>query len=104
MNFNRWLAPPDLSWTTQWLLSSQAGIWNWQWFESKEFDDLHFAALGETDNTKRAQMLMDLQQMLDDSACYLWITQPPRPMVWQNNIAPAMKPNGDPRLELFQKA
>ena len=104
MNFNRWLAPPDLSWTTQWLLSSQAGIWNWQWFESKEFDDLHFAALGETDNVKRAQMLMNLQQMLDDSACYLWITQPPRPMVWQNSIVPAMKPNGDPRLELFQKA
>ena len=104
MQFQRWLAPPDLSWTTQWLLSTQAGVWNWQWFESKEFDDLHFAALGETDNGKRATMLMNLQQMLDDSACYLWITQPPRPMVWQDNVVPAMKPNGDPRLELFRKA
>jgi peptide/nickel transport system substrate-binding protein len=104
MQFQRWLAPPDLSWTTQWLLSSQAGIWNWQWFESKEFDDLHFAALGETDNNKRSDMLKQLQQMLDDSACYLWITQPPRPMVWHDNIAPAMKPNGDPRLELFKNA
>ncbi len=104
IQFQRWLAPPDLSWTTQWLLSSQVGVWNWQWFESKEFDALHFAALGETDNAKRARMLKQLQQMLDDSACYLWITQPPRPMVWKNNIAPAMKPNGDPRLELFKKA
>lgn len=104
MQFQRWLAPPDLSWTTQWLLSTQAGIWNWQWFESEEFDALHFAALGETDNAKRAEMLMQLQQMLDDSACYLWITQPPRPMVWQNNLVPAMKPNGDPRLELFRSA
>jgi peptide/nickel transport system substrate-binding protein len=104
MQFQRWLAPPDLSWTTQWLLSTQAGIWNWQWFESKEFDDLHFAALGEIDNDKRAKMLMDLQQMLDDSGCYLWITQPPRPMVWQDDVIPAMKPNGDPRLELFRKA
>ena len=104
MQFQRWLAPPDLSWTTQWLLSSQAGVWNWQWFENKEFDDLHFAALGETDNTKRADMLKQLQQMLDDSGCYLWITQPPRPMVWQDSIVPAMKPNGDPRLELFRKA
>ena len=46
----------------------------------------------------------DMQQMLDDSACYLWITQPPRPMVWQDDVIPAMKPNGDPRLELFRKA
>ncbi len=60
MQFQRWLAPPDLSWTTQWLLSTQAGVWNWQWFESKEFDDLHFAALRETDNDKRAKMLMQL--------------------------------------------
>ncbi|MEM9435334.1 MAG: ABC transporter substrate-binding protein [Pseudomonadota bacterium] len=104
MQFQRWLAPPDLSWTTQWLLSTQAGVWNWQWFESSEFDDLHFAALGETDNTKRAEMLVQLQQMLDDSACYLWITQPPRPMVWKSDVVPAMKPNGDPRLELFKSA
>ena len=104
IQFQRWLAPPDLSWTTQWLLSTQAGVWNWQWFESKAFDDLHFAAMAETDNTKRAQMLMDLQQMLDDSACYLWITQPPRPMTWHDSVIPAMKPNGDPRLELLKKA
>ena len=104
IQFQRWLAPPDLSWTTQWLLSTQAGVWNWQWFDSKEFDDLHFAAMAETDNARRGQMLKDLQQMLDDSACYLWITQPPRPMVWNNSVVPAMKPNGDPRLELFTKA
>ncbi len=104
MQFQRWLAPPDLSWTTQWLLSTQAGVWNWQWFDSKEFDDLHFAAMAETDNGKRGQMLVDLQQMLDDSGCYLWITQPPRPMTWHDSVVPAMKPNGDPRLELFKKA
>lgn len=103
IQFQRWLAPPDLSWTTQWLLSTQAGVWNWQWFESKEFDDMHFAAMAEADDGKRDQLLKNLQGMLDDSACYLWITQPPRPMVWRDGVAPAMKPNGDPRLELFSK-
>ena len=104
IQFHRWLAPPDLSWTTQWLLPEQAGIWNWQWFDSKEFEDLHFAAMAETDERKRHDLLVDLQRELDASAAYLWITQPPRPIVWRDHVIPAMKPNGDPRLELFRKA
>ena len=104
MEFNRWLAPPDLSWTTQWLLPEQIGIWNWQWFESPEFTELHFAAMAETDDAKRHELLVKLQDSLDASGDFLWITQPPRPMVWRDHVIPAMKPSGDPRLELFKKA
>ena len=104
IQFHRWLAPPDLNWTTQWLLPEQAGIWNWQWYDSKKFEELHFASMAETDNAKRHQLLVDMQKEMDSSGAYLWITQPPRPIVWRDHVVPAMKPNGDPRLELFKKA
>ena len=104
MQFHRWLAPPDLNWTTQWLLPEQAGIWNWQWFQSEKFEALHFAAMAETDDARRHQLLVDMQKEMEASGAYLWITQPPRPIVWRDHVVPAMKPNGDPRLELFRKA
>ena len=97
------LAPPDLSWTTQWLLPEQIGIWNWQWFESPEFTELHFAAMAETDDAKRHELLVKLQDSLDASGDFLWITQPPRPMVWRDHVIPAMKPSGDPPSRAVQE-
>jgi peptide/nickel transport system substrate-binding protein len=99
-----WTAPPDLSWSTQWLLPEQAGLWNWEYLDSQEFVALHKAALEELDPKKRHAQLVKIQNVMDETDGYLWITNPPIPVMYSDKIIPAMKPNGDPRFDLFRKA
>ena len=104
LQLKQFTSPPDMSWSTQWFLPEQAGIWNWEYLDSPQFVDLHYAAMQEIDLEKRHELLVEIQDVMDASAGYLWITNPPIPVMWSKQIVPAMKPNGDPRFELFRKA
>ncbi|MGI9304373.1 MAG: ABC transporter substrate-binding protein [Gammaproteobacteria bacterium] len=98
-------APPDVNWSSQWFLPEQAGIWNWEYYDDAEFVKLHHASMAEMDRDKRHQLLIDMQKRMDQTAAYVWITHPPRPVLYDvQKVVPQMMPNGAPRLDLFQKA
>jgi len=98
-------AAPDMSWSTQWFLPEQAGSWNWEYFISEDFKNLHLAALSELDVKKRDQLLQDAQKLMNDSYTFYWIVHVPRAVLYnKKKIVPSMKPNAEPRLELFTKA
>ena len=59
---------------TQWFTADQIGTWNWQRWNSKEFDELHRQGGIETDVKKREQIYIDAQKLMDDSAAFWWIT------------------------------
>ena len=97
-------SPPDPSWSTQWFLRDQKGIWNWIWFDSEEFDNLHYAALKETDVDKRASMYHRMQELMDESGGFIWIMHPPSVLLYRDNIVPGLYPNGGLKLSGFQPA
>lgn len=104
LTLKNYTSPPDPSWSTQWFLRDQKGVWNWEYLDSEEFDNLHYAALKETDMDKRASMYYRLQEIMDESAGFVWIMHPPRALLYRDTIVPGIYPNGGIKLSDFQPA
>lgn len=104
LTLSSYTSPPDPSWSTQWFLRDQKGVWNWSWLDSEEFDNLHYAALKETDVDKRASMYHRMQEVMDESGGFLWIMHPPSVILYRDTIVPGLYPNGGLRLSAFQPA
>jgi peptide/nickel transport system substrate-binding protein len=102
LTLNNYTSPPDPSWSTQWFLRDQKGIWNWVWLDSEEFDNLHFAALKETDMNKRSDMYVDMQKVMDESGGFLFIMHPPSVIIYRDTINPGLYPNGGLKLTDFK--
>ena len=101
---NEGQVPPDVTWALQWLLPEQAGIWNWQYFIDEEFARLYTEALQELDAEKRGIILLKMQERLDLSYSALILLHYPRVVLYnERRVVPAMKPDGNYRLEEFRK-
>ena len=84
----------DPSFQTQWFLSDQVGVWNWQRWKSPEFDKLHKEAASITDTKQREQKYIRMQQLLDESASCIWITHGVHDFAAAKSVSPAILPNG----------
>ena len=101
---NRFSSQPDPYWYTMWFVQDQVGVWNWERFRSDEFDQLHEKAATETDSAKRDTMYRRMQDIMEESGCYRFITHECSPIMYKNNIQPAMNPEGIPLPRLFKTA
>ena len=101
---NRFSSVPDPSYYTRWHLQSQVGIWNWERFRSDEYDSLDQKALGETDQEKRAAMYKRMQDIMEESGCFRFITNEVAPVVCRKTVVPALRPDAIPLLRKFKKA
>jgi peptide/nickel transport system substrate-binding protein len=94
----------DPSFQTQWFLSDQVGVWNWQRWRSPEFDDMHKKALVERDPAKRDEIYRRMQDLMEDSGAFVFITHEANALVYRNGVAPALKPDGNAILNRFKSA
>ncbi len=101
---NRFSSQPDPYWYTMWFTQDQVGVWNWERFKSPEFDKLHAEAATETDPKKRDQMYKRMQDIMEESGCYRFITHESAPVIYRDTIIPAMTPEGIPLVRYFKKA
>ncbi len=101
---NRYSMGPDPSYATAWFVTSQKGIWNWERFSNEEFDSLEAMAKAETDTAKRNEMYQRLQDLMEESGAYRFITHEATPVVFRNTIKPAFRPDGLPLLRFFKAA
>ena len=101
---NRFTSVPDPSYYSRWYLKDQVGVWNWERFKSDEYDALHLQAMGEIDTTKRNQMYVRMQELLEDSGCYRFLTNEVSPVIYRKTAKPAMRPDGIPLLRHFSPA
>ncbi|MEP3775600.1 MAG: ABC transporter substrate-binding protein [Paracoccaceae bacterium] len=104
MTLKEFTSPPDPAWSTQWFLEEQAGVWNWEWFKSAEFEELHYAAMAEVDLEKRAKMYHQMQDLMDASHSYIWLIHPPVSLIHDTSVTPGLYPNGDYKLQDFEPA
>jgi len=91
---NRFTMAPDPSWATEWFTPRQIGIWNWEQFNSEEFDQLHQAAISETDQAKRAEMYVRMQDLMEESGCYTFLTHGVNAYIYRDTIVPGVSPDG----------
>ena len=95
---------PDPSYATAWFTTAQKGIWNWERFSDAEFDKLEAAAKAEVDNAKRAQMYEKMQDIMEESGAYRFLTHEATPVIYNNAIKPAFRPDGLPLFRFFASA
>ncbi len=101
---NRYSMGPDPSYATAWFVTEQKGIWNWERFGNEEFDRLEAAAKAESDPAKRDEMYKKMQDIMEESGAYRFLTHEATPVVYRNTIKPAFRPDGLPLLRFFTPA
>lgn len=101
---NRYSMAPDPSYATAWFVDAQKGIWNWERFSDAEFDQLEAAAKAETDTGKRDEMYRRMQDIMENSGAYRFLTHEATPVIYNNAIKPAFRPDGLPLFRYFASA
>ena len=101
---NRFSMQPDPSFATAWFTPEQIGVWNWERFDSKEFGDLHDRAIIETDPEKRHEMYVRMQDLMDASGAYVFLTHELNAAIYRDNVVPGLLPDGTVRFAEFQLA
>src|SRR5699024_10970265 len=71
---NRYSMVPDPYYATEFFTCSQVGVWNWERFCNKEFDKLNAKAITVEDKDKRAQLYYQMQDLMEESGAYRFIT------------------------------
>jgi peptide/nickel transport system substrate-binding protein len=94
LTLNRFSMQPDPAWATAWFVSDQIGQWNWERFSNKEFDDLHVKAMSEADRGKRDAMYKRMQDLMEASGSYIFITHGVNAALCRDSIKPAITPDG----------
>ncbi len=102
IRFNGKLDPNFLA---QWFTTPQIGVWNWQRWANAEFDALLDQGSAELDDTKRAALFVRAQQLMEESAAFVWLTYDVSVFVHRSWLKPALLPSGiDWALDRFAPA
>ncbi|MFW5654607.1 MAG: ABC transporter substrate-binding protein [Roseicyclus sp.] len=95
---------PDPYEATQWFVSDQVGIWNWERWTSEEFDRLYQEGLTQTDLEARAAIYTRMQEIMDETGAYVWINHEPEVYVHRTDIAIDAAPSGELNYRNFTRA
>lgn len=95
---------PDPFYATTWFTSDQVGVWNWERFRSPAFDDLHRRATVELDPVERGRMVRRAQDLMEESGAYRFLTHDSFPVLWRDDLRPALRPDGQPVFRYFEVA
>lgn len=101
---NRFTMQPDPSWATAWFTTEQVGVWNWERFSDPEFDALNAEGQLELDPVKRDEIYRKMQDLMEESGQYIFLTHEVVGIEHRNSIVPALLPNGTPVLSDFKPA
>ena len=83
---------PDPSQPMQWYVSSQVGVWNWERWSNEEFDRLYDEGIAETDPDKRNEIYIRMQEIMEETGAYVWITFEPSVFLVRDNLVPDVWP------------
>lgn len=95
---------PDPYEATQWFVSSQVGIWNWERWTDPEFDELYQKGIAETDEEKRREIYIRMQEIMEETGAYVWINHEPETFVHRDSVVVHSAPSGELNYRLFKRA
>jgi peptide/nickel transport system substrate-binding protein len=100
----RYRCSPDPSDAIQWFKKDQVGVWNWERWSDPEFEDLWNKGLAERDTKKREQIYLRMQEIMEDTGAYVWITHEPWFYIHRDNLVPDFDTGGEMLIERFKSA
>jgi peptide/nickel transport system substrate-binding protein len=100
----RFRTAPDPSDTMQWFIKSQIGVWNWERWTDPEFEQLWTKGLSEPDNAKRNEIYLRMQEIMEDTGAYVWVTHDPLNYIHKTSVIPGFDPGGELVVNFFKKA
>ena len=96
---------PDPFYATTFFTTRQVGIWNWERFRSPRFDELNAEAVTIDDTEKRAKLYWEMQDLMEDSGAYRFLTHEGAPLMYRETmVRPATRPDGRPLFLEFGEA
>lgn len=102
--FLRYTSAPDPSWATVWFTCDQVGIYNWERWCHEEYSKLHEEALIEFDSQKRHEMYVRMQDLMEESGAYVFVTHDAGAALCSDQVIPANMPNNRAILHEFKPA
>ena len=99
---NSFIGGADPYYSLVWFTTQQLGKWNWERFSNKEFDRLNDLALATNDVAERDRMYRRMQDIMEESGCYRFISNGVMPQIVRKTIKPAFSPDGYARLRGFR--
>jgi peptide/nickel transport system substrate-binding protein len=100
----RFRCSPDPSDAIQWFKKDQVGVWNWERWSDPEFEDLWNKGLAERDTKKREQIYLRMQEIMEDTGAYVWITHEPWFYIHRDDLVPDFDTGGEMLIERFKSA
>ncbi len=100
----RYGASPDPHLISQWFVRDQVGIWNWERWSSDEFEQLFQQGASETDPEKRHEIYLRMQEIMEDTGAYVWLTHEPEVFIHKDSLSAAFAPSGEMQLTDFKPA
>ncbi|MCP4045607.1 MAG: twin-arginine translocation signal domain-containing protein [Gammaproteobacteria bacterium] len=100
--FQSFIGSADPYYSLVWFISEQIGMWNWERFSNEEFDRLNDLALATTNKKERDHMYQRMQDLMEASGCYRFITNGVMPQIIRKTIKPAFQPDGYAILRGFR--
>ena len=97
----RYGSGPDPFEPFQWFIRDQVGIWNWERWSSDEFEALHQQGIAEVDGTARAEIYLRMQEIMEDTGAYVWLTHEPEVFIHRADINTQFAPSGEMQLAYF---
>jgi peptide/nickel transport system substrate-binding protein len=94
MQLQNWGWAPDPSSATMWFTPEQVGVWNWERWRSDKYAELHKAALIDLDPATRGQKYHEMQDLMEESGAYVFLTPGINAMLVANGVEPAVSPDG----------
>ena len=82
----------DPSWATVWFSCDQVGDWNYMHWCNEDFQELHEAALTETDQDARHDMYVEMQQIMDEDAIAQWVMYRTNLYAYPTDLEPSLVP------------
>ncbi|MFO1034745.1 MAG: ABC transporter substrate-binding protein [Hyphomicrobiales bacterium] len=100
MNFAGGIDPTE---NLVWFRPDQIGVYNWSFFDSKEFEDLYQQGLVEQDDDKRKAIFNKMEDLMEDSGCFVFICFEPFLAIHDDDLKPVILADGHPNPTMFTK-
>lgn len=99
----RFAGTPDPYEASQWFVSGQVGIWNWERWTDEEYDRLYDEGIAESDPEKRAEIYLRMQDIMEETGAYVWINHEPETYIHTTDITISSAPSGELDYHRFAK-
>lgn len=97
----RYGAGPDPFEATQWFVRDQVGVWNWERWSSDEYEELYKKGVAETDPAEREKIYMRMQEIMEETGGYVWLTHEPEVFIHRDDIDAKFVSSGEMLLSYF---